>query len=132
MKKSSKLLGLLLALCMVVALAAPTAFAAEPAADAAYDLTDCKPVKITFPITNAPEYLETKCTETWMDHLVMVDEKTDEKVRSPKTGERDVWWLMLLFLGACVAGCTTLVVKSKQDGVKGEWQEGRKKKRMRI
>ena len=67
MKKSRKFLGLLLALCMVVALAAPTAFAAESAADAAYDLTDCKPVKITFPITNAPEYLETKCTETWMD-----------------------------------------------------------------
>ena len=64
MRKSSKIIALLLVLCMVVAIntAAP-AYAEE----GAYDLTGCDPVKIVFPITNAPEYLETKCTEKWMD-----------------------------------------------------------------
>ena len=64
MRKSSKIIALLLVLCMVVAIntAAP-AYADE----GAYDLTGCDPVKIVFPITNAPEYLETKCTEKWMD-----------------------------------------------------------------
>lgn len=65
MSKFSKIIALMLALCMAAAMtaAAPAAFADE----GAYDLSGCKPVNIMFPITNAPEYLETKCTEYWMD-----------------------------------------------------------------
>ena len=84
----------------------------ETRAPEGYELADDIYFKLDY---NGKIYMVNNGTETWMEKLVMVDEKTSEKSRSPKTGETDLWWMMLLFLGAAVAGISTLTFKVKQD-----------------